>query len=164
MPSASSIGRSDRGRSGPRATRIFPVQDKRVRRLSRLHLIVYRLTGGLVGGRLVRNDMLLLTTTGRRTGKRHTVPLLYLEEGDTLVVIASFGGRPYHPQWYLNLVADPSVTVQRLSRRLPHRARTADPEERSWWWPRVVAAYDGYRAYQDRTDREIPVVLLDPEG
>jgi deazaflavin-dependent oxidoreductase (nitroreductase family) len=114
-----------------------------------------------VGRRVVDNDMLLLTTTGRRSGRSHTVPLLYLTEGDTVVVIASWGGRPYHPDWYLNLEADPHVEVQIAGMRRRMRARTAEPEERAAWWPRVVAAYDGYRAYQSRTDRQIPVVVLE---
>lgn len=138
------------------------MRDATARRLSRLHIFLYRMTGGLLGRRLVRNDMLLLTTTGSKTGKRHTVPLLYLRDGDTLVVIASWGGRPQHPQWYTNLVADPRATVQVRSKRWRVLARTATPEERSVWWPRVLATYKGYRLYESNTDRVIPVVFLDP--
>lgn len=106
--------------------------------------------------------MLLLTTTGRRSGDPHTVPLLYLTEGDTIALIASWGGRPYHPEWYLNLLDDPSVVIEIDRERRPMRARTAQPEERSIWWDRAVANYPGYRDYQARTDRQIPVVLLEP--
>lgn len=137
------------------------MRDTTARRLSRLHAFLYRLTRGALGQRLVRNDMLLLTTTGRRTGTPHTVPLLYLHEGDTLVVIASWGGRAHHPHWYANLVANPQVTVQVRGRRWRARARTATPAERALWWPRVLAAYDGYRQYQRNTDRVIPVVFLE---
>lgn len=105
--------------------------------------------------------MLLLTTTGRKSGDPHTVPLLYLTEGDTIVVIASWGGRPHHPEWYLNLLDDPLVVIEIDRERRPMRARTASPDERAAWWPRVVAAYDGYREYQTRTNRQIPVVLLE---
>jgi deazaflavin-dependent oxidoreductase (nitroreductase family) len=105
--------------------------------------------------------MLLLTTTGRRTGKPHTVPLLYLGDGDRWVVIASFGGRPYHPAWYLNLMADPSVVVQIQGRRFPAIASLATPEERAAWWPRIDRAYRGYSEYATRTDRTIPVVFID---
>ncbi len=115
-----------------------------------------------MGSRLVRNDMLLLTTTGAKTARRHTVPLLYLRDADTLVVIASWGGRPRHPQWYANLVANPRATVQVWSKRWPVRARTAEPDERALWWPRVLAAYRGYRVYESNTDRVIPVVFLAP--
>ena len=80
--------------------------------LSTIHTALYRTTGGKIGRRLVKNDMLLLTTTGRRSGQPHTVPLLYLKDGDRLVVIASWGGRDYPPHWYLNLVADQKVTCQ----------------------------------------------------
>jgi F420H(2)-dependent quinone reductase len=134
------------------------------RRLSRIHAGLYRATGGRIGRRLVDNDMLLLTTTGRRSGRPHTVPLLYLADGDRLVVIASWGGKPDHPHWYHNLVAEPRAVVQIRSRRFPVVAQTAGATERAAWWPRVVAAYDGYADYQERTDREIPVVFLDPAG
>jgi len=138
------------------------VRDDQVRRMSRLHRGLYRLTGGRVGTRLVENDMLLLTTTGRRSGRPHTVPLLFLRDGETLVVFASYGGRDGHPSWYLNLVADPEVEVQVGKQRLKARARTADPGERALWWPRAVDAYGDYALYQKRTDRVIPVVLLRP--
>lgn len=106
--------------------------------------------------------MLLLTTRGSVTGKPHTVPLLYLRDGRTLVVIASWGGRPDNPDWYRNLCRDPRATVQVRSKRWAVRARTASVGERALWWPRIVAAYPGYRVYQARTYRVIPVVLLEP--
>jgi deazaflavin-dependent oxidoreductase (nitroreductase family) len=137
------------------------MRDGQVRRMSRLHRWLYETTRGGVGKRLVDNDILLLTTTGRRTSRPHTVPLLYLRAGDTLVVIASYGGRDRHPAWYLNLVATPKVEVQVRKGRFEARAHTADPEERSSWWPRVVDAYGDYAVYQTRTDRVIPVVLLE---
>ena len=138
------------------------MRDNTARRLSRLHVIVYRLTGGVLGRRLVGNDMLLLTTRGSDTGKAHTVPLLYLRDGDTLVVIASWGGRPRDPDWYRNLLAEPRALVQVQSGKWTVRARTASTDERDAWWPRIVAAYPGYRVYQTRTDRTIPVILLKP--
>ncbi len=133
-----------------------------VKYLSAFHTALYRVTGGIIGRRLVRNDMCLLTTTGRRTGKRHTVPLLYLRDGASVVVIASYGGRRHHPQWYQNLVAEPAAELQILDKRLQVTARTADPEERAQWWPRIVTAYSDYAVYQSRTDREIPIVFLTP--
>lgn len=138
------------------------MKDDRVRRISRLHRLIYRMTGGVVGRRLVNNDMLLLTTTGRCTGRPHTVPLLYLREGGRLVVVASFGGRDQHPAWYLNLVADPMVRVRISATSLAARATTAGPTDRMSWWPRIVEAYQGYARYQARTERKIPVVFLDP--
>ncbi|NDL57375.1 nitroreductase/quinone reductase family protein [Phytoactinopolyspora mesophila] len=138
------------------------MRDNTARRLSRLHIFLYRLSRGVIGRRLVKNDMLLLTTRGRKSGKPHTVPLLYLLDGDTPVVIASWGGRPEHPQWYQNLQADPNAEVQIRSRKWRVRARTADPDERERWWPKVLAAYHGYRVYESNTDRVIPIVFLDP--
>ena len=124
--------------------------------------MLYRTTGGRVGKRLVDNDMLLLTTVGRKTGRLHTIPLLYLRDDDRLVLIASYGGRPHHPEWYLNLVADPHVTVELPGAKRNMVASTADRDERAHWWPRIVSAYGGYATYELRTDREIPVVFLDP--
>ncbi len=138
------------------------MRDGSVRRWSSAHRIVYRLTRGVVGRRLVANDMLLLTTTGHATGRSHTVPLLYLRADESLVVIASYGGRPRHPTWYENLVAHPMVEVQVNGSRFRMTARTATATERIRWWPRIEAAYDGYAVYQSRTDREIPVVFLEP--
>ena len=107
--------------------------------------------------------MLLLTTTGRISGKKHTVPLLFLEDDGDLVVIASWGGRDTHPEWYENLLADPGVQVQVRGRRLDATATTAVADRRESLWPRILAAYDGYRIYQSRTNREIPVVILSQE-
>jgi deazaflavin-dependent oxidoreductase (nitroreductase family) len=115
-----------------------------------------------VGKRLVDNDMVLLTTSGRVTGEAHTVPLLYLRDGDRLVVIASYGGRDRYPDWYLNLESAPEVVVELPGIRLRMVARTATSDERARWWPRILDAYDGYGVYQSRTRREIPVVFLDP--
>ena len=135
-------------------------RDTTAQRLSALHRVLFRATRGVLGRRLVDNDMLLLTSIGRRSGRDHTVPLLYLMDGDDAIVIASWGGREEHPHWYLNLVADPSVEVQIRSRRFAATARTLDGEERALWWDRAVAAYEGYATYQSRTDRMIPVVRL----
>ena len=139
------------------------MRDSAVRRWSRFHAFLYRATRGLLGRRLVDNDMLLLTTRGHVSGRRHTVPLLYLRAGATFVVVASYGGRDRHPTWYLNLARQPEVEVQVATTVHSMVARTATPEERSVWWPLVVAAYDGYSTYQSRTEREIPIVLLEPQ-
>ena len=138
------------------------MNDETAKHLSTLHQMVYRSTRGMVGRRLVNNDMCLLSTTGRRSGKTHTVPLLYLRDEDRLVVIASWGGRDHHPDWYANLLADPCATVQVLGDRWIVEAVTAGSTERDIWWPRIVNAYEGYATYASRTDREIPVVFLEP--
>ena len=123
--------------------------------------MLYQATNGVVGRRLVGNDMLLLTTRGRLTGQPHTVPLLYLRDGDRFLVIASYGGRDRHPEWYLNLLANPSVTARVAHRKMVLTARTASSSEREEWWPRVVASYGDYAVYQTRTEREIPIVALE---
>ena len=138
-----------------------PINDLNVKLLSRFHTMLYRLTNGRIGRRLVDNDMLLLTTKGHKTGNEHTVPLLYLRDGDRLVVIASYGGRPNHPQWYRNLLADPSASVQILGNIYPVRSTTMTAAERSNWWQKVVDAYADYAEYQSHTEREIPLVWLD---
>lgn len=138
------------------------MRDATARRLSTIHRLLFRSTSGRVGKRLVDNDMLLLTTIGRRSGKAHTVPLLYLRDGGDLVVIASWGGRPHHPQWFANLVDHPEVGVALPGTRFPAIATAMAEPERSAWWDRAVVAYQGYAEYQARTDRIIPVVRLVP--
>jgi deazaflavin-dependent oxidoreductase (nitroreductase family) len=129
--------------------------------VTRAHTAVYRATGGRIGHRLGPVENVLLTTTGRRTGQARTIPLTTLPDGDRLILVASDGGAARHPAWYLNLSADPEVTVQRGADRMRYRARTADPRERAALWPRVVDLYAGYARYQDRTEREIPLVICE---
>ena len=105
---------------------------------------------------------LLLTTTGRRSGKPIVMPLIYGEAGGTYVVVASKGGAPTHPGWYLNLSAHPNVEVQILAKRFRATARTASGAERAELWQQMAAIYPPYNDYQAKTDREIPVVVLEP--
>ena len=116
--------------------------------------------GGKLGGRIVGGPVLLLTTTGRKSGKKRTSPLLYLEDGQDLVLVASNGGAPVHPAWWHNLRAYPEAIVEIGRRKLWVRAEKASPEEKERLWPRLVSMYSGYEAYRHRTDREIPVVIL----
>lgn len=132
------------------------------RAATKLHTFIYRTTGGKVGGRIVGGPVLLLTTTGRKSGRERTSPLLYLEDGENLVLVASNGGAPVHPAWYLNLRANPEATVEVGQRKLRVRAEEASLEEKERLWPGLVAMYGGYENYRRRTDREIPVVLLRP--
>jgi len=126
-----------------------------------IHARAYRLTGGRLGGRIGRVEQVLLTTTGRRSGRARTTPLSVIADGDRLVLIASNGGAARHPDWYLNLTANPSVTVQRGGEHVAMVARTAGSAERADLWQRAVALYSGYAAYQRRTSREIPVVICE---
>jgi deazaflavin-dependent oxidoreductase (nitroreductase family) len=139
------------------------MRDGTAKWLSHVHTGLYRATAGRIGRRLVDNDMLLLTTRGRVTGASHTVPLLYLLDDAGYVVFASWGGRANHPEWYLNLQADPVARVQVESARVQVVARTVEGDERQQWWGAAQLAYDGYTVYQSRTDRQIPVVMLEPE-
>lgn len=134
------------------------------RAATKLHSLVYRATGGRVGGRMVGGPVLLLTTTGRKSGREHTVPLLYLEDGENLALVASNGGAPIHPAWWLNLRANPKARVEIGHRKLRVRAEKASSEEKERLWPRLVEMYGGYENYRRRTDREIPVVVLSPVG
>ena len=138
------------------------MRDSSVKRWSTIHGFLFRATNGRVGRRLVYNDMLLLTTTGRSTGTAHTVPLLYLTDGERLVVIASYGGRDRAPDWYLNLIEEPEVSVRTPGAIRRLRARPAGEDEHENWWPRVVDAYAGYAEYQAKTSRKIPIVFLEP--
>lgn len=105
---------------------------------------------------------LLLTTTGRRSGKPIVMPLIYGEAGGNYVVVASKGGAPTHPGWYLNLSAHSNVEVQILAKRFRATARTASGAERAELWQQMAAIYPPYNDYQAKTDREIPVVVLEP--
>jgi F420H(2)-dependent quinone reductase len=130
---------------------------------TRAHVLTYRLTGGLVGHRIPGvPQVLLLDHVGAKSGRKRTTPLSYLEDGEDVVIVASKGGSPRHPAWFHNLRANPETTVQVGSRRLPVTARVATPEERARLWPKVVDLYGGYQGYQDRTEREIPLVVLEP--
>ena len=126
------------------------------------HIGIYRLTSGRLLGTVVGAPVLLLTTTGRKTGKLRTWPLLYLVEGDAYVIVASNSGSLPHPSWYLNLRSNPTVSIRLGNRQVSVQARTASPEERTFFWPKMVELYSGYETYQGRTKRQIPVVLLTP--
>jgi deazaflavin-dependent oxidoreductase (nitroreductase family) len=127
------------------------------------HVAVYRATGGLVGHRFPGGPpMLLLDHRGARTGRRRTTPLVYVRDGDDVVIVASKGGHPRDPAWLGNLRAHPDAEIQVGRQRRPVRARLATPAERDRLWPKALATYPGYRGYQDRTDRQIPLVILEP--
>ncbi len=132
--------------------------------LTGFHRTGLKLTGGRVGWTAGRMPVVELTTTGRKSGQPRTVMLTSpLQEGDTLVVVASRGGDDRHPAWYLNVRADPDVDVAFKGgpkRRM--RARVADPDERARMWPLVTARYKNYAGYQAKARREIPLVLLEP--
>jgi deazaflavin-dependent oxidoreductase (nitroreductase family) len=126
------------------------------------HVRRYRETGGEVG-HIWRegSTILLLTTTGRTSGKPRTTPLIYAQDGDRYVIVASKGGAPAHPGWYENLEQDPNVELQVKDDVFPARARTAEGEERDRLWRKANEVWPHYDEYQTKTDREIPVVVLE---
>lgn len=126
------------------------------------HTLIYRLTGGRIGHTFPGlPQMLLLDHVGAKSGATRTSPLLYIEDGDDLVLVASKGGYPRHPGWFHNLRAHPDTTVQVGSERREVHARVATPGERERLWPRAVETYGSYADYQKRTEREIPLVILE---
>jgi F420H(2)-dependent quinone reductase len=153
--------------SSARARPFTPAQERIGRLLMRafspLNVWVYQRSGGRLGSRFPGGaPVCLLVTTGRRSGQRRTTPLLYLEDQGRVVVVASQGGMSTHPLWYLNLCDDPDVEVEIGRQRRRMRARTASDEEKQTLWPKLVALYASFDAYQARTERDIPVVILEP--
>lgn len=147
-----------------------PVTARIIKHMARAQVRVFRLTNGRIGSRWrigagFRKPVptLLLDHVGRRSGRTFTTPLLYLEDGPDLVVVASQGGLPKNPQWYPNLVAHPDTTVRLRGEGIRRvRARTATPDERAELWPRLVELYADFAKYARWTDREIPVMVLEP--
>lgn len=126
------------------------------------HAAIFRLTGGRVGASIAGMPMLLLTTKGRRSSRVHNVPLGYLMEQDSFVVIGSYRGSPKHPAWYLNLLSNPQAMAQVGNRKIAVVAKTADGEDKEELWNRLVAKTPIYKRFQDRTSRQIPMVYLTP--
>ena len=123
---------------------------------------LYTSTGGRIGGRMNGGDVLLLTTTGRKSGKRRTVPLIYIMDGSAYVITASMGGAAKNPAWFFNIRSNPQATIQVKDKRMNVMGEVAGPEKRGELWARLVAAMPFYADYQKRTSREIPMVILRP--
>ncbi|MBC7442680.1 MAG: nitroreductase family deazaflavin-dependent oxidoreductase [Ramlibacter sp.] len=137
--------------------------DLQMKTMSALHLAVLRASGGRVLSSIGSMPAVELHTIGRSSGKRRTTMLTAPVHGrQRFVLIASKGGDDRHPQWYLNLVANPDVELTVHGTTLKLRARTATPEEKAELWPQIVAAYRGYDGYQQKTSRDIPVVICEP--
>lgn len=140
-----------------------------MRRGSELNVRLFRATDGRLGSRwrvgrkfLRGVPVCLITTTGRRSGMERTVPLLFLRDGRDVVIVASQGGMPRHPDWYFNLTAEPKVRVELRGESFDAVARTADAAERARLWPRLVDLYPSFEMYQARATREIPIVICSP--
>jgi F420H(2)-dependent quinone reductase len=128
----------------------------------RLNVPLYRLSGGRIGGRISKAPVLLLTTTGRKSGQPRTAPVVYLAEGDGLVVIGSNAGHNRTPAWSLNLKSNPEADVEIGRQRSLVRARVAEGEERAELWRKHNEQYSGFDEYEARTDRDIALFVLEP--
>jgi deazaflavin-dependent oxidoreductase (nitroreductase family) len=138
--------------------------DLQMKAMNAFHRGLLRVSCGRLGWRTAGMPVLELTTTGRKSGQPRSVMLTSpVQQDDAIVIVASRGGDDHHPAWFLNLRDRPDVEVAFAGKpKRPMRARVATPEERAALWPQVTAAYKGYDSYQTRTDREIPLVLLEP--
>jgi F420H(2)-dependent quinone reductase len=133
-------------------------------RFTQTHVRAYRATKGRVGKTWQGAPVLLLDHVGRKSGKRMTSPLIYGEDGENLIIVASFGGARRDPAWWPNLKANPETTVNVYGDKRRVRARQATPAEKARLWTKMVAIYAPYERYQRRTERDIPVVILEPAG
>jgi deazaflavin-dependent oxidoreductase (nitroreductase family) len=138
--------------------------DLQLKVMNTVHRGLLKISGGRLGWRAGGMPVLELTTTGRKSGQPRTVMLTSpVQEGDAIVIVASRGGDDHHPAWFLNLRDHPDVDVAYAGKpKQPMRARVATPQERDALWPKVTATYKGYGSYQTKTDREIPLVMLEP--
>lgn len=136
------------------------------RRATRIHVALYRRSGGRIGGHLPgwpQARIVLVDHTGARSGRRRTSPLMYHEDGDAVAVVASKAGQPTNPAWFHNLKANPDTTIQIGPEVRDVRARVASDEERERLWPQFVDFYPGYEFFREHAgDREIPIVILEP--
>lgn len=146
-----------------------PYVGKIIKTMSKVNLLLYRWTGGLLGSTWRVGSafphgipVLLLTTIGRKSGEPRTAPLLFIEDGVSVIIVGSQGGLPKDPLWYKNLQANPECDVQIRRRKMKMKARTASPDERERLWPKLVAHYPDFASYATWTDRVIPVVICEP--
>ena len=134
-----------------------------IRVMTRLNTLVYRVSGGRVAGKWTHGEpMLLLTTIGRKTGQPRTVTLVYMSDGDRMIVVASQAGMSTDPQWVANAEANPQVEVEVGASRRAMRARRGTAEEKARYWPELCQMNSDYAAYQSRTTRDIPILILEP--
>lgn len=136
------------------------VKDTVVKAFSAAHTFVYRRSSGRLGGKFRKAPTMLLTTTGRKSGKQHTVPVLYLVDGDALVVVGSYAGDDRTPAWFLNLLSNPDVEVERGAKKVAMTATLGSAEDKARLWPALLKMYPSYASYQKKTARDIPLALL----
>jgi deazaflavin-dependent oxidoreductase (nitroreductase family) len=129
-----------------------------------LHIFIYRLTGGILGSRMGGQSMLLLSTTGRKSGKLHVIAISYFRDGNNYILVASNWGKDHHPAWYHNLISQPLADIQVKARKLGVNARPAAAEEYERLWNYVSTKNPMYTRYQRNTRRKIPIVILEPQS
>ena len=135
-----------------------------LRLAGRMNVSIYRVSGGRLMAKVAQAPVLLLTTSGRKSGQERTAPVCYLRDGERLAVIGSNAGNPRPPAWALNLLADPAAQVEIRGARSAVRARVAEGDERADLWRRMNALYHGFDDYEKRTDRDIKVFVLEPRA
>lgn len=131
--------------------------------MSKANTWIFKKTGGKFGDKFLRGAPVgILTTTGRKSGEPRESPLLFLQEGKRIILVASQGGRANNPMWYLNLKANPQITFQTKHELLTLTAREATDPERDEYWPKLDAMYPDFKSYRSYTDRKIPIIICDP--
>lgn len=146
----------------PMSEKEFNTLRRFIKPFSHLNVFVYKLTGGRIMGKLTGRPVMLVTMTGVKSGKRRTIPLMYVPYKEGVILVASQGGAPKSPVWYNNVVANPDIVVQYKSKKMYLKARQVDDEEKAAVWPVCVEHYHEYDDYQKRTDRNIPVFVCEP--
>jgi deazaflavin-dependent oxidoreductase (nitroreductase family) len=146
----------------PMSEKEFRTLRRFIKPYSRLNVLVYKLTGGRLMGKLAGRPVMLVTMKGARSGKSRTIPLMYVPYKDGVVLVASQGGAPKSPVWYNNVVTNPDIVVQYRGQKMNLRARQVDDAEKAKVWPICVEYYHEYDDYQKRTDRNIPVFVCEP--
>ena len=131
--------------------------------ITRIHVFLYRLSNGRFGSQMRGFQVLLLTTTGRKSGKRRTTPLGFFQDGENFVIIGSNAGLDNHPAWLYNLKSNPTASIQVKDKQLTALTEVAGPEDRQRLWAELMNVAPGYADYQKRTRREIPLVVLKPQ-
>ena len=128
----------------------------------RINVAVYKRSGGRFMGSFLGKPICIVTMTGRKTGKRYEIPLMYVPYGEQRILVASMGGASKNPTWFYNLKANPNITIQAEGETRTYRAHQVLPEKKAELWPTLIEAYPPYDAYQARTERDIPVFICDP--
>ena len=127
-----------------------------------LHILIYRISGGKLANKMVNMEVLILHSIGRKTGKKRVIPITYFKENDDYILTASNGGAPKNPGWYHNLKNNPQTVIEINNKTIPVTARQASPQEKERLWAKLITITDQYKKYKNRTNRDIPMMILTP--